>query len=187
MRFFHNSTELIEAIANGEDSRHQFKRDITNADSLASELAAFANSGGGRLFLGVNDDGSIAGLNSVDVRRLNQLLGNVSSQQVRPPVHPLTENVQTNDGIVIVVEVPNGLAKPYMDSIGRIWVKLGADKRHVTSREEMQRMSQQAGLVYADVVPVAGTSLADLDEKAFQAYFDRRYALKPEFAGNTPD
>ncbi|MDP2091876.1 MAG: ATP-binding protein, partial [Pseudohongiella sp.] len=137
------------------------------------------------LFLGVNDDGSIAGLDAASVRRLNQLLGNVSTQQVRPPVHPVTENVQTDQGIVIVVEVTNGLAKPYMDNQGRIWVKQGSDKRHVTSREEMQRMFQRAGLVYADVVPVTGTSLADLDEKAFQAYFNRRYAKTPEFAGQT--
>src|SRR5690554_1315226 len=161
-----NERELHDILARGEDSRHQFKRDVTNGDRLAAELAAFANSGGGQLFLGVNDDGSIAGLGAADVRRLNQLLGNVASQQVRPPVHPVTENVQTDQGIVIVVEVPNGLAKPYMDNLGRIWVKQGSDKRHVTSREEMQRMFQNAGLVYADVVSVAGTSLADLDERS---------------------
>ena len=118
-----NQEELIQLMTRGEDSRHQFKRDITNGDSLAAELAAFANSGGGQLFVGVNDDGSIAGLDTADVRRLNQLLGNVSTQQVRPPVHPVTENVQTDQGIVILVEVANGLAKPYMDNHGRIWVK----------------------------------------------------------------
>jgi len=47
-------TELLETVARGEDSRHQFKRDATNADSLAAELAAFANSGGGWLLLGIN-------------------------------------------------------------------------------------------------------------------------------------
>ena len=51
--------ELIELIARGEDSRHQFKRDESNADSIAAELAAFTNSGGGLLLLGVNDDGSV--------------------------------------------------------------------------------------------------------------------------------
>ena len=53
--------DFQDAISCGEDSRHQFKRDATNADGLAAELAAFANSGGGWLFLGVNDDGSIVG------------------------------------------------------------------------------------------------------------------------------
>ncbi len=58
----------LQQLRQGEDSRNQFKRNITNADSLAAELAAFANSGGGTLFMGVNDDGSIAGLSAADVR-----------------------------------------------------------------------------------------------------------------------
>ena len=167
--------DLQKSISCGEDSRHQFKRNATNADGLAAELAAFANSGGGWLFLGVNDDGSIAGLDGAAVRRLNQLVSNAASHNVRPPVHPLTENVQTDQGIVMVVEVPDGLAKPYLDNQGRIWVKQGSDKRHVTSREEMQRMFQRSGLVYADVVPAAGTSVEDIDDKTFANYFNRRY------------
>ena len=150
-------TELLQVLARGEDSRHQFKRDETNADSVAAELAAFANSGGGELFLGVADDGSVIGLDGAAVRRLNQLLSNAASQHLRPPVHPLTENVQTAQGLVMVVSVADGISKPYVDHQGRIWVKQGADKRHVTAREEMQRMFQRSGLVYADGVPVAGT------------------------------
>jgi predicted HTH transcriptional regulator len=179
--------DLLHQLSLGEDSRHQFKRDVTNVDALAAELTAFANSGGGTLFIGVNDDGTVAGLSAADVRRINQLLGNAASQHVRPPVHPLTENVQTAEGIVMIVEVPDGLSKPYLDNHGRLWVKQGADKRHVTSREEMQRMFQRSGLVRADLVPVAGTSLADLDEKAFRGYFQRRYGRSVESSGATLD
>jgi len=179
--------DLLHQLAKGEDSRRQFKRDVTNADALAAELAAFANSGGGTLYIGVNDDGSVVGLSAESVQRLNQLLSNAASQHVRPPVHPLTQNVQAAEGMVMVVEVPDGLSKPYLDNHGRLWVKQGADKRHVTSREEMQRMFQRAGLVRADVVPVAGTSVADLDEKAFGAYFQRRYRQSVESTGATLD
>ena len=169
-------SQLLEIVARGEDSRHQFKLGETNPDSLAAELVAFSNSGGGYLLLGVADDGAVVGLDKPAVRRLNQLIGNAASQHVRPPVHLLTENVQVEEGVVVVVQVPNGLAKPYMDNQGRIWVKQGSDKRNVTSREEMQRLFQRAGLVYADAVPVAGTSVADVDEQAFWAYFNRRYS-----------
>jgi ATP-dependent DNA helicase RecG len=68
-------TELQSQIALGEDSRRQFKRDITNADSLASEMAAFANSDAGAILLGVADDGSLPGLSLRDVARVNQLIG----------------------------------------------------------------------------------------------------------------
>lgn len=126
--------ELLQILARGEDSRHQFKRDETNADSIAAELAAFANCGGGMLFFGVGDDGGVVGLDAASVRRLNQLLSNAASQNVRPPIHPTTENIQTAQGTVIVVTVPDGLSKPYLDNQGRIWVKNGSDKRRGTAR-----------------------------------------------------
>src|SRR5574337_389638 len=170
-----NEADLLQILARGEDSRHQFKRDETNADSVAAELAAFANSGGGLLLLGADDNGSVCGLDAANVRRLNQLISNAASQNVRPPIHPITENIQTAQGVVIAVTVPDGLSKPYLDGQGRIWIKSGSDKRHVTAREEIQRLFQRAGLIYADVVPVEGTSTDDIDEKAFDAYFTRRY------------
>lgn len=37
---------LLQILACGEDSRHQFKRDKTNVDSIATGLDAFANSDG---------------------------------------------------------------------------------------------------------------------------------------------
>lgn len=175
--------ELVQILTRGEDSRHQFKREAHNADSIAAELAALANSGGGRLFLGVSDDGQIVGLDAANIRRVNQLLSNAASQHVRPPIHPITDNVQTEHGVVMVVTISDGLSKPYIDNHGRIWVKNGSDKRHVTAREEIQRLFQRAGLVYADVIPVTGTSTDDIDEKAFAAYFTRRYGQSPELAG----
>jgi ATP-dependent DNA helicase RecG len=75
----------------------------------------------------------------------------------------------------MLVEVAEGLNKPYVDLQGRIWVKSGADKRQVTAREEMQRMFQESGLVYADEVPVRGAGVDDIDEGAFARYFERRY------------
>ncbi len=167
---------LLARIAQGEHTRQQFKRSFHNPDALAAELAAFANSCGGTLLIGVADDGTITSLSAADVRHLNQMLSNASSQHVRPPVHPHTENVQTHAGLVMVVTVPNGLAKPYLDQQGRIWVKQDADKRHVTAREEMQRMFQSGGLVYADVVPVTGTTSADLDEPTFRRYLTQYYS-----------
>jgi len=175
--------ELLQQIALGEHTRQQFKRTFNSPDSLAAELAAFANSGGGTLLIGVDDDGSIAGLDADEVRRLNQMLSNASSQHLRPPVHPITENIKTHAGLVMLITVPNGLAKPYLDNQGRIWVKQGADKRHVTAREEMQRMFQSGGLVYADVVPVAGTTSADLDEATFRRYLSQHYSADTAQAG----
>lgn len=178
-----NETELRTILARGEDSRHQFKRDCTQVDALAAELIAFANSVGGRLFIGVTDDGKVSGLTATDVARLNQLLSNAASQNIRPPINPVSTNVQTDDGLVIVVSIAEGLNKPYMDVQGRIWVKSGADKRHVTAREEMQRLFQQSALVYADEVPAKRATIDDLNLREFGEYFKRRYRKSIEASG----
>lgn len=170
-----NEIELLAILARGEDSRHQFKENFSNVDALAAELVAFSNSGGGLLIVGANDAGEVVGLTAADIHRLNQLLSNAASQSVRPPVHPLSLNIQTARGLLMVIQTPDGLNRPYTDNQGRIWVKSGADKRHVTAREEMQRLFQQAGLIYADEVPVSGTTIADIDRRALEEYFENRY------------
>lgn len=169
------TTDLIDLISRGEDSRQQFKADMTNADALAGEIVAFSNTAGGRIFIGVNDDGSVLGLTGADLSRLNQLVSNAASQNVRPPVNPITENVPHPNGTVVVVSIPEGLSKPYMDKNGAIWVKNGSDKRRATSREELQRLFQQAGLVHADETPVAGLSAGDVDIPYFENFFEQQF------------
>ncbi len=174
------TVELLETVARGEDSRHQFKDDVTNAASLAGEIVAFANSGGGRLFLGVANDGTTQEHDAASVDRLNQLIGNAASNLVRPPINPVTENVAISTGVVIVVTIPDGISKPYMDNNGAIWVKSGSDKRRVTAREEMQRMFQTALLVHGDDVPVPGTSISDIDLDYFRRFFRNRFEQELE-------
>jgi predicted HTH transcriptional regulator len=168
-------TELIEILSRGEDSRHQFKENFTNADALAAEIVAFSNTAGGRIFIGVRNDGTVQGLSFADIDRLNQLISNSASHNVRPAVNPLTENVPHPNGTVMVVTVPEGVSKPYMDKDGVIWVKNGADKRRATSREEIQRLFQQAGLVHADETPVAGLGVADVDLPYFERFFEQQF------------
>ena len=170
------TTELIDLLSRGEDSRQQFKADMTNADALAAEIVAFCNTAGGRIFIGVNDDSSVRGLSGADVARLNQLIANAASQVVRPAVNPLTENVPHPNGTVMVVSIPEGVNKPYMDKNGTIWVKNGSDKRRATSREELQRLFQQAGLVHADETPVAGLSAGDVDMPYFEGFFEQQFS-----------
>jgi ATP-dependent DNA helicase RecG len=169
------TTELLEIIARGEDGKHQFKANVTNQNSLASEMVAFSNSGGGRLIIGVNDDGSVSGLTREDMARLNQLVSNAASQSVRPAINPSTENILLTEGLVMVVTIANGMSKPYMDKDGVIWVKNGSDKRKATSREEIQRMYQSAGLLHGDELAVHGLSVADLDLDYFRRFFEQQY------------
>lgn len=165
--------ELLSIIANGEDSRHQFKADFSNPNSVAAEMVAFSNSKGGILLIGINDDSTISGLTNQDMARLNNLISNAASQSVRPTINPLTENLALPAGLVMIVTIDQGIDKPYMDNQGFIWVKSGSDKRKVTAREELQRIFQESSLVHADETPVSGTSVADIDMPLFESFFQQ--------------
>lgn len=168
-------SELQAIVARNEDSRHQFKANVTNETSLAQEMVAFSNSAGGSIFIGVNDDGTFSGLTREDMGRLNNLVSNAASQQVRPPINPLTEDIATPGGLVMRVLVPQGINRPYMDKDGAIWVKSGADKRKATAREEIQRLFQSAGLIHGDEVPVQDLTEADVDMSCFKAFYEKKF------------
>lgn len=166
--------ELLNIIEKGEDSRHQFKRDITNVISASQELCAFANSKGGMLIIGVDDLGQVIGLSANDIRRINQLISNAASE-VRNPINPITENIRIEDQLVLVAHVDEGRDKPYFASDGAIWVKSGADKRKVTSKDELRRLFQESDLLHADQVPIADTTLDDLNPDIFDQFYSKEF------------
>ena len=166
--------ELQQQVALGEDSRRQFKVDCKNAVSLGSEMVAFSNSRGGQIFIGVSDVQTIVGLEPDDVRRINQLIANAATGNVRSPINPVSENIDVGNGrVVIVLTVAKGIDKPYFDTGGVIWLKAGSDKRRVQSREELRRLFQEVDLINADGVPTQA-SIDALDRTAFAA-FHRAY------------
>ncbi len=168
--------ELVREIAKGEDSRRQFKVDISSPDAMAAEVIAFLNGVGGDIFIGVNDRGETVGLAAEDVRRINQLVSNVGSQHIRNPIALMTENVPVGDGkVVIVVHVPVGLDKPYFDKNGVIWLKQGADKRRVASKEEIRRLFEASASLHADEQPVKA-GLERLDLLRFREFFEKTYS-----------
>ncbi len=176
---------LLAQIAGGEDSIRQFKADIRNAESLASEMAAFANSEGGTLYIGVADNGTAPGLSRADVTRINQLISNAASQLVRSPLTVHTENVVLQNGnVVIVLTVPKGLDKPYFDKNGVIWLKIGSDKRRVNSKEELRRLFQISDQFHADELPTKA-GIDKLDKLRFRDFL--RDVHKQEYPDSPDD
>jgi predicted HTH transcriptional regulator len=138
-----------ESLKKGEDSSRQFKEKITHIDKLAVEIAAFANTNGGQIYVGIDDNGAIKGLSSDDIKRLNLWISNATSQKIEPPIFVQTQIVLENDKNVMIITVPRGTNKPYSVNKSEFWVKNGADKRRA-SREELFRLMQSSNRLYAD-------------------------------------
>lgn len=170
---------LREELLKGEDSTRQFKRELTSAAAFAAEAVAFLNTMGGKIFVGVEDDGSISGVPRAALDEQSKLIANACTNNVIPPCGVLTENVATSEGLVIVVSVPDGADKPYQTSDGSFYVKKTDGKRRVSNRSELQRMFQTAHAVYAEARPVAGSSVADMDTAAFADFYRKKYGIEP--------
>lgn len=168
--------ELRSQILLGEDSTRQFKREPSADAKMAGEIVAFANSGGGRIFVGVAKDGTIQGMTTAEAEKVGEDMANLAWNSVRPPFSILTHSVATADGIVVVVEISDGPSKPYCDNKGVYWVKNGPDKRRVQSPEELARLFQLGEKLYAESQPVAGSTLEDLDRDRFARFYEAKYS-----------
>ncbi|GAB4418086.1 MAG: hypothetical protein OHK0039_29160 [Bacteroidia bacterium] len=93
----------------------------------------------------------VTGLSFQDMQRINNLLATAASEHVKSAIIIETETVEVEPGKrVIAVTVPEGVNKPYKDKDGLIFIKNGSDKRKVTSNEELARMLQSSGNLYAE-------------------------------------
>ncbi|MDR1425132.1 MAG: hypothetical protein LBI92_11095 [Azoarcus sp.] len=89
-----NEAGLLQILTCGEDSHYQFERDETNDDSIAWELAAVYQQRR-PVAAGRGDSDRVPGLNAIGVWCLSQLISNAASQNIRPPIHPMTDVSKT--------------------------------------------------------------------------------------------
>jgi len=86
-----------------------------------------------------------------------------------------TENVAINSNrVVVVLSIPEGIDKPYFDHQGVVWLKSGADKRRVNSKEELRRLFQDVDLLHADEIPTRA-GIEALNFSMFSEFFHKAY------------
>lgn len=166
-----DALELLDLIQMGESSKVQFKVRVNNANSIGAEMVAFSNTKGGMIIVGVDDKtGEINGLSFEELQSTNELLANAASNNIKAPIYIYTETVKVEEQNLIVAHISEGTSKPHMDNNGIIWVKNGSDKRKVVAKEEIARLLQSSGNLFADETTVTGTTVNDIDEEYFQKF-----------------
>jgi ATP-dependent DNA helicase RecG len=166
-------TELLELIANGENSGIEFKRDVIQNYDLARELVAFSNLDGGSVLLGVEDDGSITGVTRADIE---EWVMTTCRDKIRPAIIPFFEVIRDAElgRDVAIVRVTCGLDvhSLWHNNRHNYYIRVGTQSRE-PSPEELQRLFQQRGGLRAELRPVSGATLADLDRRRLRDYFRR--------------
>ncbi|MCQ8105302.1 putative DNA binding domain-containing protein [Methylomonas sp. SURF-2] len=164
------NAELLELIANGENSGVEFKRDDIRPEQLAKEIVAMANFQGGKVILGVEDDGTVSGIQRPN---LEEWVMNVMQDKVHPLMLPFYEEIKLDDGkAVAVISFPQGISKPYvLRNRGKeeIYIRVGSTSRLAT-REQQMRLFELGGMLHTEVMPVPRTDMSCLDDARLSNY-----------------
>ncbi|HEY7802994.1 MAG TPA: ATP-binding protein [Orrella sp.] len=164
-------SQLLELLSQGQHSGLVFLRDDVSNATLGLQAVALLNCQGGYVLLGVEDDGSVSGIQRPDLERW--IMDTVFGRYVHPMVLPFFEQVVCDDGKRVgVISLMPGVAKPYVLRYcdrEEIYVRVGSTSKLAT-REQQARLFESGGLLHAEVLPVNGTSLGDLDQARLADY-----------------
>lgn len=106
-----NEQEALKIISEGEGSRVEFKRKFTTFEKIARELIAFANSTGGLIFFGIDDNGEIIGVQSE--KETIELIQKTAYEYCEPKIKINTYVLELKGKDVVVGEVLESENKPH--------------------------------------------------------------------------
>lgn len=164
-------SELMQIIANGENSGVEFKRDDCRPEQLAKEIVAMANLRGGMVLLGVEDDGTISGIQRKNLEVW--VMDSVVAEKIHPLILPFYEEIQIDqEKRVAVISFTQGVTKPYVRRHNRreeVYIRVGSVSRLAT-REQQARLFASGGMLNLEQLPVSGSSIDSLDLDRFEDY-----------------
>lgn len=155
-----NIEDLKFIIAQGEGYNLEFKESFS--DSIGKEICAFANSKGGKVLIGVTDDGEIKGVESS-----NQLKSRIydMTRNFDPPLRITVEEVEP----VLIIHVDENVNKPYSVN-GRFYIRYGANSQQL-KRDEIRDFFREENLIrFDDIVNNEFHLVDDLDEEKFEHF-----------------
>jgi len=157
-------------IEQGENQFIEFKEQKVHPDSLAKEMAAFANTQGGTILIGVSDQSGICGVD--DLKNWEEWITNISRHNIIPAIQTDCLIVEIDGKNIVVIDIPKGTDKPYQTNKNLYHIRIGSTSR-VASQAELMRMFQHAGMFHYDLTGVENTSLKHLNMTAISSYFQR--------------
>lgn len=177
--------EVETRIKAGEDGRTEFKSvdkspsGLLDSQDVAREICAFANSGGGDIFVGVEDDGRLTGVgDAVAADKLDQQVANACKDILHPPILCQRLRVYVRGVLISVIRVPAFRPDRPFRSGHRYYVRDGAVTREAR-REELATLLTSAAHSYFDESEIAESSDEDMDELALREFFRTAYPDVP--------
>lgn len=154
-------TELMRMVRGGEDTYLELKVKLSNSERIAQGIVALANTGGGVIVFGINDQMRVEGVEHPE--EVQTELVRICREEVIPPLVPFIDRLAFDSGRRIVALDVQGKQRPYRTRDGRFFVRIGADK-HEATHEELAALLDEARPFDYENLPASGATIADIDE-----------------------
>lgn len=154
-------TELMRLVRGGEDTFLELKVKLSNPEKIAQEIVALANTGGGVIVFGVNDQLRVEGIE--DGENVQDELVRICREEVVPPIVPFIDRIAFDNGRRIMALDVNGKRRPYRTRDGRFFIRIGAEKREASPEELSTLLDDSLPLLYENI-PALRATLGDIDE-----------------------
>jgi ATP-dependent DNA helicase RecG len=179
--------ELEQRLKLGEDTVTEFKSTVegsykVDSRDIAKAITAMANTKGGHLFLGVENDGTVSGAGSPEqVDKLMLQVSDVCHQGIQPPLTCSFQKLEAHGQTLLIVEVPRFSSERPYHAAGKYYVR-DVNRSREARRDELIRLLQSADYHF-DEEPVAGSRFEDLDPEAIRAFLAVLYDEPDEASG----
>lgn len=135
---------IYTLIAEGEHQQQDFKFEISDACKIAKTLSAFANTEGGRLLIGVKDNGRIAGVRSEEEKYMIEAAAELYCS---PTVNYSMQTHQVEGRTILIVQIEESDQKPIYakDESGKYLAYLRIKDENILATPVHLRVWQQSG------------------------------------------
>ena len=155
----------------GEDSTIELKREMPHRNSLADEIAAFANKQGGLILIGIdNENKEIVGIELQKLDSIERTVVEICNDSIEPAVPIFTEKLRLDDKNILKIEVQRSLFV-HKTSNG-YFTRQGSSKREIPT-DQLARLLQsrsQARIIAFDEQLVPNTHKTTLRESLYQRF-----------------
>ena len=111
---------IKKLILDGEGVTLDFKQTITNCNKIAKTMTSFANNKGGKLLIGVANDGKILGVKAEEEEKY--MILKAANMYCKPSLVPIFEEIYIDDKIILQVEIKKSMLKPHYALVdGQQW------------------------------------------------------------------
>ena len=166
------TADLKQRIAQGENTTTEFKE---NFDQEAIETAAaFANTEGGTVLIGVSDRREISGI-TVGKETLRDISNRIA-QATEPRITPEIQSVEVDSKSVLSIHIAESPIKP-VSVRGRCYKRVGNNNRVMSPQEIAQMHLNTTGQTW-DQLLVTSAGIDDIDEKKVEWYLTRRETIR---------